>query len=72
MSGGPIDYAATVLCKGVIESGRRLKKYEPPMDWTLSGEARRCIENAQIAGTGACAAEANVETMGAIVARLGQ
>ena len=42
------------------------------MDWTLSGEAKRYIENALIAGTGACAAEANVATMGAVVDRVGR
>ncbi len=72
MSGGPIDYAAIVLCAGQIDAGHGLKPYEPPMDWTLSGEAKRYIENALIAGTGACAAEANVATMGAVVDRLGR
>ena len=72
MSGGPIDYAAIVLCAGQIDGGHGLKPYEPPMDWTLSGEAKRYIENALIAGTGACAAEANVATMGAVVERLGR
>ncbi len=42
------------------------------MDSTLSGEAKRYIENALIAGTHACAAEANVATIGAVVDRLGQ
>ena len=55
-----------------IDAGGQLKSYEPPMDWTLSGEAKRYIENALIAGTHACAAEANVETMGAVVDRLGR
>ena len=41
--------------------------------WTrLSGEAKRYIENALIAGTGASAAEANVETIGAVVENLGR
>ena len=57
--------------QGESDAGGRLK-YEPPMDSTLSGEAKRYIENALIAGTHACAAEANVATIGAVVDRLGQ
>jgi hypothetical protein len=72
MGDGPVDYAAIVLCKGAIEADGRVGSYEPPMDWTLSGEAKRYIENALIAGTGACAAEANVETIGAVVEKLGR
>jgi hypothetical protein len=72
MGDGPIDYAAIVLCKGAIEAEGRITPYEPPMDWTLSGEARHYIENALIAGTGACAAEANGETINAIVEKLGR
>jgi hypothetical protein len=69
MSGGDIDYAAIVLCKGKIEPGG--PDYEPPMDWTLSGEAKRYIENSVIATTPACNAKENVETIEAIVKKLG-
>jgi hypothetical protein len=72
IDGGPADYAAIVLCKGAIEADGRIRSYEPPMNGTLSGEAKRYIENALIAGTGACAAEANVETIGAVVEKLGR
>jgi hypothetical protein len=72
MTGGDFDYAAIALCKGQIESGGGLKDYEPPMDWTLSGEAKRYIENAVIAGSHACAADANVATISEIVDKLGQ
>ncbi len=65
MSGHNVDYAAIVLCKGKIEPGG--PDYEPPMDWTLSGEAKRYIENSVIATTPACNAKANVETIDAIV-----
>jgi hypothetical protein len=37
------------------------------MDWTLSGEAKRYIENSVIAATPACNAAANVEAIEAIV-----
>ena len=60
------DYAAIVLCSGKING----RDYVPPMDWTLSGEAKRYIENSLIAGTGACQAEANVAAIDAIVERL--
>jgi hypothetical protein len=65
MSGGNVDYAAIALCKGKIEPGG--PDYEPPMDWTLSGEAKRYIENSVIATTPACNAKANVETIDAII-----
>ena len=42
------------------------------MDWTLSGEAKRYIENSVIATTPACNAKANAETIDAIVGKLGQ
>ena len=70
IGGGGFDYAALVLCKGQIDKGGRLKDYEPPLDWTLSGEAKRYIENALIPGTHACEADTNVATIGAIVNRL--
>ena len=72
IGGGGFDYAALVLCKGQIDMGGRLEDYEPPLDWTLSGEAKRYIENALIAGTHACEADANVATIGEIVDRLRQ
>jgi hypothetical protein len=70
MTGGGSNYAALALCKGQIEAGGRLEDYEPPMDWTLSGEAKRYIENSVIATTPACNAKANVETIDAIVEAL--
>jgi hypothetical protein len=70
MTGGDFDYAALALCKGKIDAGGQLKDYDPPMDWTLSGEAKRYIENSVIATTPACNAKANVETIDAIVDRL--
>ena len=44
--------------------------YDPPLDWTLSGEAKRYIENSVIATTPACDAKANAETIDAMVERL--
>jgi hypothetical protein len=70
MTGGPIDYAAIALCKGKIEAGGTLKDYDPPMDWSLSGEAKRYLENSVIATTAACNAKANAETIDAIVDKL--
>ena len=70
MTGGDFDYAALALGKGKIDAGGQLKDYDPPMDWTLSGEAKRYIENSVIATTPACNAKANVETIDAIVDRL--
>jgi len=72
ITGGDFDYAALALCKGKIDAGGQLKDYDPPMDWTLSGEAKRYIENSVIATTPACNAKANVETIDAIVDRLGR
>jgi hypothetical protein len=64
-------YAALVLCPGdvTLNTGRTIT-YDPPMDWTLSGEAKRYIENSVIATEPACAARANVEAIGAVVERL--
>jgi hypothetical protein len=70
MNGGDFDYAAIALCKGKIEAGGELKDYEPPMDWTLSGKAKRYIENSVIATTPACNAAENAEAIDAIVAKL--
>jgi hypothetical protein len=72
MSGGDIDYAAIALCKGKIDAGGELKDYDPPMDWTLSGEAKRYIENSVIATSPACKAKANADAIDAIVGKLGQ
>ena len=72
MSGGAIDYAALVLCQGKIETGGGLQDYAPPMDWTLSGEAKRYIENSVIATTPACNAKANADAIAAIVQKLGR
>ncbi|MBV9287404.1 MAG: hypothetical protein JO288_06210, partial [Hyphomicrobiales bacterium] len=63
--------AAIVLCPGKIEAGGRAIDYVPPMDWTLSGEAKRYIENALIPGTGACAADANAKAVDDVVSGLG-
>ena len=66
-----VDYAAIVLCPGKIDFGGRMIDYDPPMDWTLSGEAKRYIENSLIPGTGACDAEANAKAIDDVVSRLG-
>ncbi len=68
--GGDFDYAAIVLCKGKIESGGGLQDYEPPMDWTLSGEAKRYIENSLIPTTAACSAKENAKAIGDLVDKL--
>jgi hypothetical protein len=67
MTGDDFDYAALVLCKGEIEIGGELTEYDPPMDWTLSGEAKRYIENSVIATTPACNAKENVKAIDDIV-----
>ncbi len=68
---GDDPYAALVLCPGEVklDSGRTIT-YDPPMDWTLSGEAKRYIENSVIATKPACNAKANVEAIEAVVDRL--
>jgi hypothetical protein len=70
---GDNPYAALVLCPGEVklEDGKTIV-YDPPMDWTLSGEAKRYIENSIIAKESACNAKANVEAIDAVVGRLGQ
>ena len=66
-------YAALVLCPGDVKlNGGRTITYDPPMDWTLSGEAKRYIENSVIATKPACAAKANADAIEAIVERLGE
>jgi hypothetical protein len=67
---GEVDYAALVLCAGVVEQGGALRDYEPPMDWSLSGEAKRYIENSLDASTPACNAKENLATIDAIAATL--
>jgi hypothetical protein len=52
-----------------LNTGRTIT-YDPPMDWTLSGEAKRYIENSVIATEPACNAKLNVEAIGAVVERL--
>jgi hypothetical protein len=68
---GDNPYAALVLCPGEVklESGRTIT-YDPPMDWTLSGEAKRYIENSVIATKPACNAKPNADAIDAIVDRL--
>ncbi len=69
---GDDPYAALVLCPGDVKlAGGRTITYDPPMDWTLSGEAKRYIENSVIATKPACNAKANVEAIEAVVGRLG-
>jgi hypothetical protein len=65
---GDDPYAALVLCPGEVklDSGRTIT-YDPPMDWTLSGEAKRYIENSVIAAEPACNAKRNVDAIGAVV-----
>jgi hypothetical protein len=66
-------YAALVLCPGEVKlNNSRTILYDPPMDWTLSGEAKRYIENSVITTEPACNAKANVEAIGAVVDRLGR
>ena len=67
LTGGNL-YAALVLCPGdvTLQSGRTIT-YDPPMDWTLSGEAKRYIENSVIATKPACTAKRNVEAIEAVV-----
>jgi hypothetical protein len=69
---GDNPYAALVLCPGdvTLKSGRTIT-YDPPMDWTLSGEAKRYIENSIQAAKPACAARANAGAIDALVGRLG-
>ncbi|HEY6518184.1 MAG TPA: hypothetical protein VIZ19_02300 [Roseiarcus sp.] len=70
---GDNPYAALLLCPGEVKlDGGRTIAYDPPMDWTLSGEAKRYIENSVIATEPACNASANVEAIGAVVDRLGR
>src|SRR3984957_19460000 len=46
---GDNPYAALVLCAGKVQlSDGKTILYDPPMDWTLSGEAKRYIENSII------------------------
>jgi hypothetical protein len=68
---GDDPYAALVLCPGDVklDSGRTII-YDPPMDWTLSGEAKRYIENSVIATKPACAAAENAKAVDAVVQRL--
>jgi hypothetical protein len=70
LTGGNL-YAALVLCPGDVrlESGRTIT-YDPPMDWTLSGEAKRYIENSVIAKEPACNAAENAKAIDAVVDRL--
>ena len=70
LTGGSL-YAALVLCPGkvTLQSGRTIT-YDPPMDWTLSGEAKRYIENSVLAKEPACAAKRNVEAIEAVVERV--
>jgi hypothetical protein len=65
---GDHPYAALVLCKGPIVAGG--PDYDPPLDWTLSGQAKRYIEDSVIPTTPACNAKANAEAIDAVVERL--
>ncbi len=67
---GEPGYEAIVLCKEEVKSGGE-RDYDPPMDWVLSAEAKRYIENSLIPGKAACAADANADAVTAIVRRLG-
>ncbi len=68
---GDDPYAALVLCPGEVklDSGRTIS-YDPPMDWTLSGEAKRYIENSVIRDSGACAADKNLDAIDYIADKL--
>jgi hypothetical protein len=65
---GDDPYAALVLCPGEVKlaSGRTIS-YDPPMDWTLSGEAKRYIENLVIATKPACNAAQNAKAISHII-----
>ena len=65
---GEHPYAALVLCKGPIVVGG--PDYDPPLDWTLSGQAKRYIEDSVIATKPACNAAENAKAIDAIVDRL--
>jgi hypothetical protein len=65
MNGGDFDYAAIALCPGPLVAGG--PDYDPPLDWTLSGEAKRYIENSVIAATPVCMAAANAKTIDDII-----
>jgi len=66
-----VDYAAIVLCPGRIQyDGSTIDHYDPPMDWSLSGEAKRYIENSVLPDEGACAAKANVKAISEVITRL--
>ena len=65
---GNSPYAALILCPGEVKlEGGRTISYDPPMDWTLSGEAKRYIEDSVIATSPACNAKRNAATIHAIV-----
>jgi hypothetical protein len=68
---GDDPYAALVLCPGEVQlkDGTKIT-YDPPMDWTLSGEAKRYIENSVIRDSGACAADKNLDAIDYIADRL--
>jgi hypothetical protein len=68
---GDDPYAALVLCPGKVQlkDGTKIT-YDPPMDWTLSGEAKRYIENSVIRDSGACAADKNLDAIDYIADRL--
>jgi hypothetical protein len=68
---GDNPYAALVLCPGdvTLKEGRTIS-YDPPMDWTLSGEAKRYIENSVIATSAACSAGENAKAIDAVVGSL--
>ena len=55
-------------CGGPVVAGRT--NYDPPLDWTLSGEAKRYIENSVIAKEPACNAAENANAIDAVVDRL--
>ncbi len=40
------------------------------MDWSLSGETKRYIENVVLRNVGACAADKNAEAIDAVIGRL--
>ena len=67
---GDHPYAALVALQGPDRRCWRPTIYDPPLDWTLSGEAKRYIENSVIATKPACNAKANAEAIDAIVERL--
>jgi hypothetical protein len=64
-----IDCSRSAACIAAARSAG-WPDYDPPLDWALSGEAKR-IENSVIGTTPACNAAENAEAINAVVEKLG-